>query len=238
MVANAALSPGRSAATDEAFVTANERGSVAQLEAAAAAGVPRVVYISTVAVYRTRLAVSLAEDAEQIDPDQPRFDWNRFTTDPRYALSKARAERAVWRTAAAHGLEVTALRPGPIYGPRDPKLSARYGHWMRRRVAFAPTLSLPHVHAGDVAAAAVSALTRPHSIGQAYNVTGESVSVARLLRAWRDHVPQHTRLVPVPVPLTVAFDDRAARRDLDFTPRSIEAGVADTARWFEAWAPR
>lgn len=237
VVANAALSPGRAAADDQAFVDANERGSVAQLEAASDVGIDRVVYISTVAVYKTRLFRRLAEDADRIDPDGRGFDWNRFTTDPRYAISKARAERSVWSTASERGLRVTALRPGPIYGERDGKLSTRYGQWMQRRVTLSPTLRLPHVHAGDVALAALGALEHPASAGRAYNLGGSSERVHDILRIWARHVDRPARLVPVPVPLSVGFDDRAAQRELGFRPRPIEEGVATTARWFADQAP-
>jgi nucleoside-diphosphate-sugar epimerase len=232
VVANAALSPGRAAATDQAFVDANERGSVAQIHAAADVGIDRVVYVSTVAVYRTKLFRRLPETAARIDPDAPGFDWNNLTTDPRYAASKAKAERSVWREAAARGVHVTALRPGPIYGERDPKLSSRYGQWMERRVTLAPTLRLPHVHAGDVALATVGALLHPASANRAYNLAGSSESIADILDVWAEHVPAPARRVRVPVPLFIGFDDRAAQRELGFRPRSIEEGVARPARWY------
>jgi len=234
VVANAALSPGRAAATDQAFVDANERGSIAQMEAASDVGIDRVVYVSTVAVYKTRLFRRLAEDAERIDPEGRSFDWNNLTTDPRYAISKARAERSVWRVASERGLRVTALRPGPIYGERDGKLSTRYGQWMQRRITLAPTLRLPHVHAGDVALAALGALQHPASAGRAYNLAGRSERISDILRIWARHVDRPARLVPVPVPLSVGFDDTAAQRELGFRPRPIEEGVASTARWFAA----
>ncbi|MEZ4315959.1 MAG: NAD-dependent epimerase/dehydratase family protein [Myxococcota bacterium] len=226
LVANAALAPGWAKPTAEAFIEANVKGADHQLEAARRAGVTRIVWISTVAVYRTRLWRLLAEDAERIDPDQPRFDWNNLTTDPGYARSKAAAERLAWERAARDGLDLTVLRPGPIYGERDPKLTARYARMLRMPVTLAPTARLPHVHAGDVALAAAGALENPASAGQAYNVTGHSVSIRALLASWKHAMGSRTVLVPVPMPLRIAFDDRAAERDLGFRARPIDAGAA------------
>jgi len=228
VVANAALAPGRASAPPEAFVEANVRGARRQVEAAADAGVSRVVYISTVAVYRTRLGRRLDEGAERIDPQRRRFDWNQLTTDPRYATSKAAAEQAVWNAAVRRQVAVTALRPGPIYGERDHKMTARYMSMLRRPLCLAPTARVPHVYARDVADAALVAARRPATAGRAYNVTGDSVPVYTALR----HLARAMHLrapVPVPVPLAVRFDDRLARRDLDFTPRTVARGMASVA---------
>ncbi|MCB9675898.1 MAG: NAD(P)-dependent oxidoreductase [Alphaproteobacteria bacterium] len=226
LVANAALAPGWAKPSAEEFVRANVEGAENQLRAAVDAGVKRIVWISTVAVYRTRPWRTLAEDAEKIDPAHPRFDWNNLTTDPGYARSKAAAERLAWDWAREHGLELTALRPGPIYGERDPKLTARYQRMLSWPVVLAPTAQLPHVHAGDVALAAAAALENPASVGRAYNVTGESISVWRLLSIWKRVTGARALVVPVPVPLRIAFDDSAAARDLGFHPRPFEEALA------------
>jgi nucleoside-diphosphate-sugar epimerase len=225
LIANAALAPGWKKPSAEEFIEANVRGADNQLMAAVDAGVKRIVWISTVAVYRTRLFTALTEEAEKIDPDQPRFDWNNLTTDPGYARSKAAAERLAWKRAEEHGLQLTALRPGPIYGERDPKMTARYGRMLDRRVMLAPTVRLPHVHAGDVALAALGALDNPASAGRAYNTTGKSVSIRAFLQAWKRARGARTLLIPVPVPVRIAFDDSAAERDLGFRSRPISEAV-------------
>jgi len=227
VVANAALSPGWQKHDEAAFVAANVLGTVNTLRAAAQAGAQRVVKISTVAVYRTRLHVRVGEDGELIDPDRRTLDLNRLTTDPQYSRTKAAAEREAWTLADELGLSLTALRPGPIYGPRDAKLTARYGRWMSSRVRLAPTAEVPHVHGRDVAGAVGGALANPASGGRAYNVTASSVSIFRLLSTWKRLAGTGPMLIPIPVPIRVRFDDSAARRDLGFTPRSLEDGIRD-----------
>ncbi len=227
VVANAALAAGWQQHTESEFIEANIGGTVNTLNAAADAGVTRVVYISSVAVYRTRLFHSVAEDGQQINPDKPSFDLNRLTTDPMYSRTKAAAEQRAWKLADERGLQLTTLRPGPIYGPRDTKLTARYARWMTSRVRLAPTVRIPHVHGRDVAVAVGGALVNASAIGRAYNLAADAVSVYELLKTWKRLSGEGPVLVPVPVPLGVRFDDQAARRDLGFVPRSLEAGVRD-----------
>jgi nucleoside-diphosphate-sugar epimerase len=223
LVANAALAPGHARPTAAAYQEANLLGAEHHLEAARRTGA-RVVWISTVAVYRTRLFRCLGEEAEKLSPTA-RFDWNHLTTDPRYASSKAAAERLAWAASDRGEVALTVLRPGPIYGPGDGKLTARYLAKLERRVVFAPTVAVPHVHARDVADAAAAALGRPATVGRAYNTTGDPVSPYRVLRTWARVLARPCRVLPVPVPLRLDFDDAAAVRELGFRSRSIAAGA-------------
>lgn len=226
VVANAALAPGRAAVDPAALAEANVTGVENTLAAAAEAGVTRIVHISTVAVYRTRLNRLVTEGGELLDPSNPRFDLSHVTTNKHYSLSKAEAEIRAWSLAKQLGLQLTCLRPGPIYGPRDDKATARYAGWMRSRLRLAPTVRIPHVHARDVAVAVGGALANPSSSGHPYNTTGPSVSVHELLSTWKRLAGGGPVLIPVPVPAWVAFDDTAAERDLGFRARSIEDGLA------------
>lgn len=225
VVANAALSVRGRRPSYREFDLANREGASRQAEATARAGVGRLVYVSTVAVYRPRLWARHGHDGLLLDgiPISPTF----VTTNWRYAVSKARGERAVWSSAQASGVATTALRAGPIYGSRDAKLTATYARAMTRPVAFAPTTRVPHVHARDLAEAAVGALANPASAGRAYNVTGHLASPLDVLRTWRRLVGAGPRLIPVPVPVWIDFDDAPARRDLGFDPRPLEAGIRE-----------
>ena len=206
----------------ERFVEVNRAGTENVLRAAVAAGARRVVYLSTTAVYRTRLNRALAEDAPRLGEG---FDWSWLVTDRRYARSKALAEEHLWRCAAALDLEVVALRPGPIYGPGANRTAQAYRRALTRRIAFAPTCRLPHVHVDDVASACAAAVEGP--AGRAYNVSGPSVSPYEVLRILVRRQGCGPRLVPVPLPLWVGYDDGAAARDLGFTARPVAEGIAD-----------
>ncbi|TNF27790.1 MAG: SDR family NAD(P)-dependent oxidoreductase [Deltaproteobacteria bacterium] len=225
VVSNAALGSRQGEMAD--FERVNRDGTAHVFDAAHAAGVRRVVHISTVAVYRTRLYRAMTEDARPYDTERRRFNWSDLTTDWRYARTKTLAERVAWERARAHGIALTCLRPGPVYGSRDPKATADLVRSLDRRVRMAPTVGVPWVHAGDVAMAVVGALDNPSSAGRAYNVAGPPVSLYRVLSAMKRALDKPTLLVPVPVPIWVRFDTAAAERDLGFTARPLAEGIAE-----------
>lgn len=224
VVANAALST-RGRASWSEFLAANQMGARNQVLAAAKAGVKRIIYISTVAVYRP--GINQVNRNTPMLLDGPPLAISFAVTDWRYALSKAHGERLVWELSKEYGLQTTVLRPGPIYGSRDVKLTAGYAKSMSRSVAFAPTVRVPHVHAGDVAQAVHGAIENPQSVGQAYNVTADAVSPFEVLTTWKRLTGTGPRIVPVPLPLWIDFDDTAAQRDLGFQPRSIKRGIEE-----------
>jgi len=230
VVSNAALGSNQGELADMERV--NCEGVKNVLEAAHEAGVRRVVHISSVAVYRTRLFVAIDEDAQRTDTTRHRFQWSDLTTDWRYARTKTLSEAIAWEVAAARGLALTCLRPGPVYGSRDHKATKKLVDGMRRRVRLVPTVGVPWVHAGDVALAAATALSRDESVGRAYNLAGPPVSQHRFMRALRRVLGElgwkrRALLVPVPVPAFVRFDTSRAARDLDFVARPIEDGLRE-----------
>src|SRR6186713_1595966 len=114
IVATAALAT-REWAPPEAFYAANAQGSVHLIDAAAAAGVKRVVYVSTIAVYRVRPWRNNTEDTPMVATTDEAIGWSRFITNQHYSRSKAIGERSAAERAAVHGIGLTVLRPGPIY---------------------------------------------------------------------------------------------------------------------------
>ena len=218
VVANAALVPGHGDAPEHVFRATNVQGASNHLHGVRAHGIRRLLWVSTVAVYRTRLFVLQDESSPRIDPDRPRFDWNNVTTHPMYSRSKAEAERMVWDFAREHAVDLTVFRPGPVYGPGDGKLTQRYADQLKRRFTTAPTAQVSHVHGADVASAVALAVDVPTSHGKAYNLAGEAISPFQLLRQWRTALGARTRILPVPVPIRVRFDDTAAQRDLGWRP--------------------
>lgn len=223
VIANAAL--GSNQGDLDAMQRVNVQGVENTLRACSVAGVRRVGLVSSVAVYRSRLWRPMAEDAPPTPTDRRRFAWRDLTTDWRYSLTKSRGEALAWRLAGELDLELTALRPGPVYGPRDPKLSARLLQALERSVVFLPTVGLPLVHARDVADAMVAALDEPRSVGRAYNLAGPPVSLARLVGTLGRVAGTGPRVLPIPVPAWVAFDCRRAEAELGFSPRPLEQGL-------------
>jgi nucleoside-diphosphate-sugar epimerase len=81
-----------------------------------------------------------------------------------------------------------------------------------------------------VAGAVAGAIENPDSIGKAYNVTGVNASIFDALTIWKRLAGAGPRLIRVPVPLTMGFDDADAVRDLGFSARSLEEGIQDVLR--------
>ncbi|MEL6344286.1 MAG: NAD-dependent epimerase/dehydratase family protein [Myxococcota bacterium] len=222
VVSNAAL--GSWSGTLPDYERVNVGGMANLLDAMDEAGAARLVHISTVAVYWTRLWRRMGEDSVLYGLRRRWLNPSDLTTDWRYALTKSRAEALMWERAADRA---TALRPGPVYGSRDPKLTRRYLAALDRRVALAPTVGVPQVHAGDVGAAVVGALRNPNTAGRAYNLAGPPVSLLSIMRTLRQIAGRGPWLVPIPLPVWVAYDTRAAARDLGFQARPLEAGLRE-----------
>ena len=216
VVSNAALAVRDRRPSRKEFHAANVQGTLRVLRACGRAGVERVVGISTLGV-------------------QPDWAWRRLaaiTTNRLYLATKGEGERLGTDLARQTGLKLTWLRPGPIYGSRDHKVTARYAELAGKALVFAPTLALPHVHASDVGGAVAGALQLSGRLadGAAYGLAGPSVSIAHLLRVAKSVLGAPGRVISIPVPVRVSYDDSAAREDLGFRPRSIEDGLAEAYR--------
>ena len=94
----------RSIAGAAEFVTSNVTGVQVLLDACLAAGVPRVVHVSTDEVYGSIAAGSWAEDAP-LDPNSP------------YSAAKAGGDLIALAYARTHGLNVSITRCCNNYGP-------------------------------------------------------------------------------------------------------------------------
>ncbi len=227
VVANAALSVRGVDPSWQDYERANVTGCTNQLHGASMASIRRVVLISTVGVYAVRPFTRMGEDHPKLNNlRQARWSLGALTTNPKYMFSKQLGEERAWEIAAHSGLQLTALRPGPIYGSRDHKFIPRYRSYLQRRLVFAPTFRAPHVHVGDVATAVAGALENETSIGRPYNCAGGSVSPYEALKTMKSRIGGGF-IVPVPVPVWVEYDDSAAERDLGYRSRSIAEGMAE-----------
>jgi UDP-glucose 4-epimerase len=220
----------------------NVRGSRRVFEAAAEAGVPRLVHASSIGVY------SAGPKHRRVDETWPRDG----TQTSFYARHKAAAERALDTLEAAHpGLRVVRLRPGLVF-KRDagPEIRRLFGGPLVPAAALRPgllaLLPLPDrlvlqcVHGDDVGQAYRLAALSDDANG-AYNIAADPVldpaTIARTLRSRRVRVPARAlrvlagaawrlRLQPTPpgwVDMGLAvpvMDTRRAREQLGWSPRT------------------
>ncbi|QDL94489.1 NAD(P)-dependent oxidoreductase (plasmid) [Paroceanicella profunda] len=141
----AAMTPDAETARSRAgqVVAVNVGGTVAAVEAAARAGVSRVLMLSSVAVYGGSgpwSGATLTEDTA-------------LRPDSLYGVTKQAAEGLALHLGAARGLTLTVLRLGPVFGPWErpgalrPDLSP-HGRLLELLAEGAPAV-LPHEMRGD-----------------------------------------------------------------------------------------
>ena len=235
-----------------AFV--NRRGTRRVLEAAATAGVRRLVYLSTLMVYGRTADGDLDETA-------PR---RRFGN--AYSDSKLDAEREAMRWARAGRAPVVALQPTAVYGPwggvwtAQPLAALAAGRWILvdggRGIANA-------VYVDDLVNAMLLAAVRDGVEGEAFLISGpEPVPWSELYRHFaamhgdlehperrlvamsaeqaREHWRHHRRAVPrLPAELLAAFrGDRQLRDRLMATRELVRLRDVASALLPERWQQR
>jgi nucleoside-diphosphate-sugar epimerase len=216
----------------------NVEGTTNVIRAAAAAGVPRVVHVSSVAVYGRRHG-PVDEDTSLDSPLPP---------GALYARSKREAETAARAAAESGRVDLTIVRPAALYGERDRLMSPKLAQLVRLPVV--PLMGrgdngLPVVYAGNAAHAIELILVRqpPERI---YNLaTDFRLTQKGLLEGLAHALGKRPRFVSVPsafvresarlgeslgLNIPGAGDltlERAARLSLDENPYSTARLVRD-----------
>jgi UDP-glucose 4-epimerase len=183
------------------------------LEAAVAAGTPRLVYASSSSVYGDSPSLPLREDAS-CRPVSP------------YGVTKLAAEHLAHLYERNHGLPVVSLRYFTVYGPRQrPDMAfhrffraARDGEPIHVYGDGEQTRDFTYVTDAVAATRAAAVSGRP---GCAYNVGGgERVSLNRVLQAMEGVTGRRFRIIREEAQkgdMRDTFaDTSAAQRDLDF----------------------
>lgn len=201
------------------FVAVNVLGARRVAEAAAEAGVARLVHLSSIVVYGNRWpAGSLRTESDPLVP-----------TGAPYTDTKIAAEHAVLAVAAERDLAVTIVRPGDVYGPRSVPWVLRPLALMRRRqflLIDGGRWPLSPIHLDDLVTGILAAGDAEVAAGRTYNLAGPPVSA----RSFFTHHARHTgtRLRSLPRPAALAAAELTARaaaltgRSAPFGPEAIE----------------
>lgn len=201
----------------------NVQGTENVMQAAAAAGVRRVVHVSSVAVYAKLFASNTDETFPQLTAQ------SRHTPMNAYQISKALSEQAAWALAEKLDLQLTTVRPCTIYGAFDPNFMTVARRLLSGPVGILPVgLRLPLVYGGDVAEGIALALERPVSIGKAYNLTGDDLPLTEFVNAWRRVGLKTSLALPIPMPLRQSLSHARAANDLAWRNRSYEEALRET----------
>ena len=232
-----------------AMFEANVAGTERVLDAAVSAGVPRIVYVSTCAVFGDTHG-KVVEEGHKRDAPFP-SEYERTKT-----LAHELAEDRI-----ASGAPIVIVQPGGVYGPND---HSEVGNMIEQaRTGKLPAKMFPEAgfmfcHVEDIAAGIVLALDNGR-VGESYVLSAERSTIGELI----DRVcaiagrkpPRFTMpgfvlkasapLGPVVGPLlgfppnlreliassdgvTYWASDAKARSELGFAPRDLDTGLRDT----------
>ncbi len=207
----------------QAHVDANVDGTRNVMQAASAAGVKRIVHVSSVAVYRKH-AQPLSDETQ---PMLERRNLKRFNA---YQVSKALSEQLAWELAEELKLDLSCARPSAIYGAFDPNFMRLVRKFLGFPAAPIPVgLRVGIVYGGDVAEGVAKMLENDGSIGKSYNLTGPDASVWSFWQAWKKADPRAPSVaVPVPVPVRQLWDNSRAEQELGWSNRSFLDGLRET----------
>ena len=211
----------------------NVDGTRVVYEAARAAGVKRLVHISSVIVYGTAPQTNgngngaVPESAPY--PAQP----DRWAY---YLRSKVAAEQVV-REAPGGGPEVVVLRPGLIYGPgaEGPVTRGLVQLGSVRLTLGRGRNALPLTYVDNVVDGILLALTSPNAAGGAFNLVDDPQPPAREAAKQADAVTQGgVRFVGLPpAPLKVLasrLEAKAAEANAETPPKLSNFQIASATR--------
>ena len=232
---------------------ANVRGTERVLDAAVAAGVARIVYVSTVNVFGNT-------HGRIVDETYRRPEAEGFLSI--YDETKHRAHRAAEDRIAA-GAPILIAQPGGIYGPNDPSEMGNLIEQTRSgrlRFLFFPGTGFNFGFVEDIAGGILlvhdrGRLRETYVLGGEITTMGEVIrGVAKasgrrpprftvpapLIRASIPLAPLVTRAMRLPPNLrelvraadgvTYWATDQKARSELGYSPRDLEAGLHQTVR--------
>ena len=214
---------------------ATAEGTLAVLQAAARAGVRRVVYASSSSVYGDTPTLPKREDM----PPRPLSP---------YAVAKLYGEFYARSWAANTALETVSLRFFNVYGPRqdpDSPYAAVVPLFVRHLLAGRPlpvygdgAQTRDFTFVGDVVRGIILAGEAPGVSGRVYNLAGgRPVAVAELGRVLGELLGREAAMEfrpPRPGDIRDSWADvSAARRDLGFeASTTVEEGLRATLEWF------
>ena len=174
------------------FRRVNVEGTLNLARHAAAAGVRRFVYLSSIKVNGEETVTGQSFSEE----DQP-------APQDAYAVSKWEAEQGLRELADKTGLEVVIIRPPLVYGPGVKANFLAMMQWLSRGIplplgAIRNRRSL--VALDNLVDMIVTCLDHPSAVNQTFLVAdGEDLSTPELLRRTGEALGKPSRLLPVPV---------------------------------------
>jgi nucleoside-diphosphate-sugar epimerase len=224
----------------------NVEGSENLARQAAASGVKRLVYVSSIKVNGDRTGARPFMIDDQPSPQDA------------YAISKFEAEQALWRVASETSLEIVLVRPPLVYGPRVKGNFLRLMQWTDKCLPL-PLADLKNrrsmIALDNLTDFLMLCTHHPAAAGQIFLINdGLDLSTPELMRRIARALGRSARLWPMPVTLlrlaahatcmqaefdrlgvSLQVDASYARKRLAWRPRiSVDEALSHTAKWYHA----
>ena len=231
----------------EEFRRVNVQGSEHLARSAAASGVKRFVYVSSIKV-----------NGEETLDGQSYAERDLPMPHDAYGTSKWGAEQALHRVAEETGLELVIVRPPVVYG------AGVKGNFAQLLSVLACGIPLPlasiknHrdlIYVGNLVDALIACATHPNAAGQTYMVSdGERVSTPDLIRNLANALGKSNLVFPFPISVmrfcagllgksaaldrltqSLQIDSSKIRKELGWQPPyTMQQGLKATADWYLA----
>jgi len=228
-----------------AYRAINVAATLALAKAAAAGGVKRFVYLSSIKVNGEETLTGKPFTAD----DQP------APIDP-YGVSKMEAENALLELGRITGMEIVIIRPPLIYGPGVGANFAAMMHWIVRGFPL-PLGSIKNqrslVGIGNLINLILLCTAHPSAPNQIFLVSdGEDVSLPTLLQKMATALNLPIRLIPIPTFLiklgagilgksnvaqrlcgSLQLDINKTKQVLGWSPPyTLDQGLTEAANWY------
>ena len=226
-----------------AFRAVNTEGTLHLARQAAAAGVRRFIFLSSIKVNGE------GKPQAYLETDTP-------APEDAYAASKWEAEQGLWKISADTGMQMVILRIPLVYGPG---VGANFLQlfqtvnkgWPLPLGGIANRRSLLYV--GNLVDAMLVALEHPDAANKLYLLSdGQDVSTSQLVERMAQALNKTPRLFSLPQGMlrlaasvlgkssavdrlygSLYLDSAKIRQELSWTPPfSMQQGLAETAQWF------
>lgn len=212
------------------FRKANVDGTLSLARQAAAAGVQRFIFISSIKV-----------NGEGTELGHPyRADDTPAPQDP-YGVSKMEAEQGLRALAAETGMEVVIIRPVLVYGPGVKANFRSMMSWLRKGIPLplgATGNKRSLVAVDNLVDLIATCIDHPAAANQTFLVSdGEDLSTTQLLQRMGSALGRPARLLPVPASLLQAGAAMLGRRAIaQRLCGSLQVDICKTRERL-AWAP-
>jgi nucleoside-diphosphate-sugar epimerase len=214
-----------------------------RLAEAAAGRVRRFVFLSSVKVHGEDSGTGAFRESDELHPEDA------------YSRSKLAAERGLTELAARTGLQLIVIRPPLVYGPGVKANFLRLLRWVDSGWPL-PFGSLNNrrslIGVDNLVDVIARCVEHPAARGSFLVSDAESVSTPELVSRIARGLDRPARVIPTPLALlqlagfvaggsgemrrltgNLAVDISRASQVLDWRPPySLDAGLAETARWF------